>query len=195
METPALEGQYVRLEALRPAHFDALKDIALDPSIWRYMLQPVRTEDDLHAWIDAAIASPATLAWVTIQRPVDGRPETIVGATRFLDLDLKNASVEIGNTWLTAEARGSRVNVEAKLLQLTCAFETLGLHRVAFKTHSANLRSQTAIKSIGARYEGTFRNHLIMSDGSLRDSAWFSIIRSEWPEVKDLLTRRLKAPQ
>jgi RimJ/RimL family protein N-acetyltransferase len=117
-----------------------------------------------------------------------------VGATRFIDLDLRNRTVEIGNTWLGEAARGTRINAEAKLLQLTYAFETLDLLRVALKTHAANQRSVSAIKGIGAIYEGTFRNHYVMPDGSSRDSAWFSIIRKDWPEVKDHLTRRLNAP-
>jgi RimJ/RimL family protein N-acetyltransferase len=86
------------------------------------------------------------------------------------------------------------VNTEAKLLQFTFAFETLKLVRVALKTHASNQRSQAAIKAVGGIYEGTFRNHYIMPDGSTRDSAWFSIIAKEWPEVKDLLTRRMNAP-
>ena len=90
--------------------------------------------------------------------------------------------------------RGTRINTEAKLLQLSHAFETLSLNRVSFKTHIANRRSQAALKAIGARHEGVFRNHLIMPDGSLRDSIWFSIIRSEWPEVKELLNHRLNSP-
>jgi RimJ/RimL family protein N-acetyltransferase len=87
-----------------------------------------------------------------------------------------------------------RINAEAKLLQLTYAFETLNLVRVALKTHASNHRSQSAIKAIGATYEGTFRCHILMPDGSHRDSAWFSILRTEWPDVKDLLNRRLNAP-
>jgi RimJ/RimL family protein N-acetyltransferase len=157
----------------------------------------MRGQADFQAWAQAALdeqATGTTFPWVTVQKGRDGQPDKVVGATRFIDLDLRHRSVEIGNTWLGESARGTRVNAEAKLLQLTYAFETLDLLRVAFKTHSGNHRSQTAIKGIGAIYEGTFRNHYIMPDGSSRDSAWFSIIRRDWPEVKDLLTRRLNAP-
>ncbi len=107
---------------------------------------------------------------------------------------MRHRTVEIGNTWLTEAWRGTRVNTEAKLLQLTLAFETLGLNRVGFKTHVANKRSQSAIRAIGGVYEGTFRNHYVMPDGSLRDSAWYSILLKEWPDVKDTLIRRLKSP-
>jgi RimJ/RimL family protein N-acetyltransferase len=139
-------------------------------------------------------ATGNTLPWVTVKKGVAGEPDKVVGATRFVDLDLKHRTVEIGNTWLAEPFRGTRINPEAKLLQLTLAFETLDLVRVSFKTHVANHRSRTAIRAIGAQYEGTFRNHYIMPDGSLRDSEWYSITRKDWPDVKDLLNRRLNAP-
>jgi RimJ/RimL family protein N-acetyltransferase len=197
MQTPTLEGPHVRLEPLTLEHLPALEAIAFDPIIWKYMLRNVRTPVDLRAWTDdalAAVAAGKTLVWVTIKKATPSEPEMLVGSSRFLDLDLHNHTVEIGHTWLNGACRGTRVNTEAKLLQLTYAFETLNLVRVAFKTNANNHRSQSAIKAIGATYEGTFRSHMLMPDGSHRDSAWFSIIRSEWPEVKDLLNRRLNAP-
>jgi RimJ/RimL family protein N-acetyltransferase len=197
MSTPILEGPGVRLEPLTLDHLPALEAIAFDPSIWRYMIFPVRTPGDLLAWVEAALAlqtAGTALPWVTLRKSGDATPDEVVGCSRFLDLDLHNRTTELGNTWLTAPYRGSRINTEAKLLQLTYAFETLGLLRVSFKTHASNQRSQAAIRGIGGIYEGTFRNHLLMPDGSQRDSAWFSIIDKDWPEVKDMLTRRLKAP-
>ena len=197
METPVLEGPGIRLEPLTLDNLPALEAVAFDPAIWRYMVSPMRSHADFHAWAQSALdgqANGTTLPWVTAQKGRDGQPDKVVGATRFIDLDLHHRTVEIGNTWLGEAARGTRVNAETKLLQLTYAFETLNLLRVAFKTHAANQRSVSAIKGIGAHYEGTFRNHYIMPDGSSRDSAWFSIIRKDWPEVKDHLTRRLNAP-
>jgi RimJ/RimL family protein N-acetyltransferase len=161
------------------------------------MIFDVRTPDDLRAWVQQALdaqATGTTLPWVTVKRGQGGAPDELVGCTRFLDLNLAHHTTELGNTWLTVPYRGTRVNTEAQLLQLAFAFETLGLNRVSFKTHIANQRSQSAIRAIGGIYEGTFRNHLIMPDGSLRDSAWYSITRQDWPEVKDLLHRRMKAP-
>jgi len=163
METPTLEGPHVRLEPLTTAHLPALEAIAFSPSIWRYMVFPMRTPEDLRDWLQKALdaqSAGTALPWVTISK----------------------------------RTNGTRVNAEAKLLQLTYAFETLHLRRVAFKTHDHNQRSKAAIKAIGGVYEGTFRNHMLMPDGSSRDSAWFSITDTDWPEVKDLLTRRLNAP-
>jgi RimJ/RimL family protein N-acetyltransferase len=197
MDTPTLEGHGVRLEPLTLDHLPALEAVAFDPSIWRYMVYSVHTPSDLRAWVDIALKNRdagTTLPWVTFRVSHDGTPNELIGCTRFVDLDLHNRTTELGNTWLTAPYRGTRVNTEAKLLQLTYAFESLGMLRVSFKTHVANQRSQAAIRGIGGIYEGTFRNHLLMPDGSQRDSAWFSIIAKDWPEVKDMLTRRLKAP-
>jgi N-acetyltransferase len=197
METPTLEGPHVRLEPLTLEHLPALEAIAFDPSIWRYMVYPMTTPEHLRSWVQSALdaqAAGTALPWVTIHKGQDGNPDQIAGGTRFMDLDLKHRSTELGSTWLTQAFRGTRVNLEAKLLQLTYAFETLDLLRVAFKTHDHNQRSKAAIRAIGAIYEGTFRNHYVMPDGSSRDSAWFSIIKSDWPEVKDMLTRRLNAP-
>ena len=204
MQTPTLEGSGVRLEPLTLEHLPALEAVAFDSHIWKYMTRNVQTAADLRVWLDdalAAVATGKTLAWATIKKadpagPADpaSNKDQLVGSTRFLDLDLHNRTVEIGHTWLNDACRGTRVNTEAKLLQLTYAFETLDLVRVALKTHAHNHRSQAAIKAIGAIYEGTFRCHILMPDGGHRDSAWFSILHTEWPDVKDLLNRRLNAP-
>jgi len=194
MQTPVLEGTHVRLEPLTLDHLPALEAIAFDPSIWRYMLALIHTPQDLRAWVEAALAAQAagtTLPWVTIRKSTDGTTDQLVGSTRFLDLDITHRTTELGHTWLAASARGTRINTEAKLLQLTFAFETLKLNRVAFKTHHENLQSQNAMKAIGCLYEGTFRNHYIMPDGSRRHSVWFSIIREDWPTTKALLQSRL----
>ena len=194
MQTPVLEGTHVRLEPLTLDHLPALEAIAFDPSIWRYMLALIHTPQDLRAWVEAALAAQAagtTLPWVTIRKSTDGTTDQLVGSTRFLDLDITHRTTELGHTWLAASARGTRINTEAKLLQLTFAFETLKLNRVAFKTHHENLQSQNAMKAIGCVYEGTFRNHYIMPDGSRRHSVWFSIIREDWPTTKALLQSRL----
>jgi RimJ/RimL family protein N-acetyltransferase len=131
------------------------------------------------------------MIWVTVLKQED----RIVGSTRLIDLDLRHRSVEIGHTWISPRWQRANVNPEAKLLQLRYAFDDLGLNRVAFKTHHENLQSQAAIRKLGAVYEGTFRNHYVMPDGSLRHSVWFSITREEWPQVQSQLEHRLREPQ
>ncbi|WP_035359297.1 GNAT family N-acetyltransferase [Edaphobacter aggregans] len=194
-ETPVLEGPRVRLEPLSRAHLPALEEVAYDTRIWRYMLTRVTNREELEAWVEAALAARSNghLPWVTILKAQNGSEEArVVGSTRFLDLDLHHRTVEIGHTWLTPTLHAAGVNPEAKLLQLAYAFETLNLNRVAFKTHHENLQSQAAIKKLGAQYEGTFRNHYVMPDGTLRHTLWYSITREEWPEVKVKLEQRLQ---
>ncbi len=128
-----------------------------------------------------------SLPWVTVLK----QENRVIGSTRFIDLDMTHRTVELGSTWLAPEYHGAGVNPEVKLLQLTYAFEELGLNRVAFKTHHENRQSQAAMRKMGAIEEGTFRNHYIMSDGTQRHSVWFSIIREEWPEVRARLEGRL----
>ena len=192
-EAPTLDGTHVRLEPLSLEHLPALEAVAFDPSIWRYMLANIQTPADLRAWATTALATPNTLPWVTIKKSHEHTPDQLVGSTRFIDLDLHHRTTELGHTWLAASARGTLVNTEAKLLQLTYAFETLNLNRVALKTHHENLQSQNAMKAIGAIYEGTFRNHYLMPDGTARHSVWFSITREDWPTTKAHLMQRLTA--
>jgi RimJ/RimL family protein N-acetyltransferase len=109
-----------------------------------------------------------------------------------MDIDKNHQTTELGSTWLAPEFHGTGLNAEAKLLQLTYAFEQLGLRRVALKTHHENLQSQKAMRKIGAVEEGTFRNHYIMPDGTQRHSVWFSIIREDWPQVKSQLEARVR---
>jgi len=189
--TPMLEGRRIRLEPMTREHLQALEKVAFDERIWRMMTHPVKTPEQLRAWLETSLAQEAAgtvVPWVTVLKSEN----RVIGSTRFLDFDAANLTTELGNTWLAPEFHGAGVNPEAKLLQLTYAFEDLKLNRVALKTHHENFQSQAAMKKMGATYEGTFRNHYIMSDGSLRHSVWFSIIREEWPRVKALLEARVR---
>ncbi|QNI35506.1 GNAT family N-acetyltransferase [Edaphobacter albus] len=184
-EAPVLEGRWVRLEPLSQKHLPALEKVAFGEKIWRYMLTTVQNRQQLESWLESALQERANrqIPWVTVLK----EENRIVGSTRFIDLDPHHRTVEIGHTWISPQAHGSRVNPEAKLLQLRFAFEDLGLNRVAFKTHHENLQSQAAIRKLGAVYEGT--------DGSLRHSVWFSITREDWPQVRSRLEERLQATQ
>jgi RimJ/RimL family protein N-acetyltransferase len=190
--TPVLEGTRVRLEPMTMAHLPGLEAVVFDERIWRYMPVLVRTREELREWLEAALrleAAGTVMPWVTVLK--DGN--RVVGSTRFMDLSSIHQTTELGSTWIAPEFHGVGVNPEAKLLQLTFAFENLGLRRVGLKTHHENLQSQAAMRKIGATYEGTFRNHYIMPDGSQRHSVWFSITREDWPRVKSLLEARLAA--
>ncbi len=190
VEPVILEGSFVRLEPLRMDHLPALAEVAFAPEIWRWMPMLATSEADLRLWMEQALDQASlgkALPWVTWSKS-GGR---IIGSTRYMDIDAHHRGLEIGGTWLAPQWHRSGINVEAKYLQLRHAFEVLGAVRVSFKTHHENLASQTAIAALGAKPEGVFRNHMIMPDGSFRNSVWYSIIQEEWPEVKAGLEGRL----
>lgn len=190
VRTPTLIGKKIRLEPMTLEHLHALEAIAFDQDIWRYMIEWVQTREALQAWMSAALKEEAAgtgLPWVTVLQ----ESNRVIGSTRLTRIDWRHQRAEIGHTWLTADLHGSGLNTEAKLLQLRYAFDELHLARVAFRTHHENLRSQAAIRKLGATYEGTSRNHYIMPDGTRRHTVWFSITREEWPEIRSRLERRL----
>ena len=185
-----LEGAIVRLEPLRRDHLDGLAEVALDPAIWRWM--PVRPRDrvDLESWLERALATAAggaELPFATLDRRT-GRP---IGSTRYLAIVPEHHRLEIGWTWLAPAWQRTGANREAKLLQLTHAFDALHANRVEFKTDSRNEASRAALLGIGATFEGVFRNHMVLPGGEIRHSAWYSIVREEWPEVRARLEARL----
>lgn len=178
-----LEGKHVRLESMRPEHVAALWRVGAYEEIWRYMPYTIRSEDDMRSFIEAELRKQQAglkLRFATIAKP----SQQPVGSTSYLNIDRQHRRLEIGGTWITPSWQRSAVNTEAKYLQLSHAFETLGCIRVEFKTDSLNIKSRQALARIGAVEEGTFRNHMVMPDGRLRHSVYFSIIDSEWPAVK-----------
>ena len=192
VEPITLEGAHVRLEPMREAHADGLVAAGCGKGLFRFFPFSLETEDAMRAYVSAcSAASPAggMLPFVTIARAT----QRIVGATSFLAIEPAHERLEIGATWITPDAQRSAVNTEAKLLQLTHCFERLGCNRVEFKTDERNERSRAALARLGAKEEGRFRAHMVMPDGALRTSVWFSVIASEWPEVKRSLAARLRA--
>jgi N-acetyltransferase len=117
--------------------------------------------------------------------------QTVVGSTRFMDIALEHRRLEIGASWLTPAAQRTGANVEAKLLLLSHAFDTIAVQKVVFKTETLNTQSRAAILALGAVEEGTFRRHLIADNGRMRDMVYFSILDAEWPEVRSHLRARL----
>jgi RimJ/RimL family protein N-acetyltransferase len=185
-----LEGHHVRLEPLTRAHEESLNAVAADGELWKSTVTIVPTPAEMAGYITEALDAQAKgdeLPFVIIRKST-GRT---VGTTRFYLIDRINRHVEIGYTWVAASAQRTAVNTEAKLLLLTHAFETWRCIRVSLITDVLNQQSRAAILRLGAKEEGIFRNHLIMPDGRYRDSVGFSIIETEWPEVKARLEARL----
>ena len=186
MRTPepvVLSGHGVTLEPLGVAHAADLLTAAQDDDIWRWMpAQRPRTQEDIRRIIET---HPADLAFAVV---VDGRAE---GSTSYLDVDITVDGLEIGWTWYAKHLWATDVNPVCKLLLLEHAFEVLGAQRVTLKTDGLNTRSQAAIRKLGARHDGTLRHNRRRPDGSIRDSAFFSILLAEWPTARERLQARL----
>ena len=187
-----LEGKHVQLEPLLAAHHAALARIGLDEDLWSWIPVPVRTPEEMSAYIEAALAEQArgvSLPFAIVEKN-SGKP---VGCTRYGNIDRVHRRVEIGWTWIAKPWQRTPVNTEAKYLLLRHTFETLGCIRVELKTDSLNEKSRAAILRIGAQQEGIFRNHMITASGRIRHTVYFSIIDNEWPAVKARLEQRLKS--
>ena len=189
--TGVLEGEIVRLEPLAQRHEEGLFEAARDERIWRWLQYGIsQGREEFGRWIGDAISrSEAGVegAFAT----VDAKTGEPVGSTRFLALRPEHRGLEIGWTWLAPSRWGTGANVEAKLLMLGHAFGTLGCMRVELKTDRRNERSRRAMEALPAEFEGIFRKHMLLPDGSVRDSAYYSITDDDWPDVKANLRRRL----
>jgi len=190
VEPVVLEGERVRLEPLSLEHLDDLELVAYDPTLWRWTLARPTDRAKLQAWIDSALANRAA----GVEMPfatVDLASGRAVGSTRFMSIVPEHRRLEIGWTWLGGAYHRGGANREAKYLQLRHAFETLGANRVEFKTDALNERANPALLGIGATFEGAFRDHMVMPEGRLRTSNYYSVIAPEWPAVKARLEASL----
>lgn len=190
MLNPPLNGSIVSLEPLRAEHAEELWEAAQAPEIWAWLAHIGSSRDYFEMWLEASLdAARAGREGPFATRMVaDGR---VIGSSRYLNVRPADRVVEIGWTWLHPSAWRTGANVEAKLLMMRHAFETLECVRVEFKTDARNERSRAALAALPAQFEGVLRNHMIVPDVGPRDSAYFSVIDSEWPEVEANLKRRL----
>jgi RimJ/RimL family protein N-acetyltransferase len=185
-----LTGRFVRLEPLVPEHFDALVEVGANRGVFEFFPIQIESPEEVRAYLNFCIAQMQSGEGVTFTTVslADRRP---VGGTSFLAIDRLHRRLEIGGTWIAPEWQRTACNTEAKYLQLRHCFEELACVRVEFKTDSLNGKSRAALARIGAVEEGTFRNHMIMPSGRNRHSVYFSVIDSEWPEVKSRLEAKL----
>lgn len=190
IEPVTLEGNRVRLEPLSMNHHAALCEVGLDEEIWRWGITLILKPDEMRDYIETALKERekgVSLPFATIDKTTN----KVVGSTRFGNIDTQNRRVEIGWTWIGRDWQRTFVNTEAKYLMLRHAFETWKCIRVELKTDSLNERSRNAMLRIGAKEEGTFRNHMITYTGRLRHSVFFSIIDTEWADVKAGLEEKM----
>lgn len=192
VEPVTLAGEHVQLEPMLEAHHAALAEVGLDEDLWKWIPVPVRTPEEMKAYVDAALAEQArgvSLPFTIVERATGN----VIGSTRYANIERIHRRVEIGWTWVARPWQRTAVNTECKYMLLKHAFETLGCIRVELKTDSLNERSRAAILRIGAKEEGVFRNHMITASGRIRNSVYFSITDSEWPVVKRRLEEKLKS--
>lgn len=185
VEPVVLTGETLQLEPLRQEHAQGLYNRGRSADDWRYMPRACFIDmADTRQWIDEAIEAPGQLPFAIVEKAKN----KVIGSTRYLNIRPEHRSLEIGWTWLGQQWQRTPANTEAKLLLLSHAFDRLGCVRVEFKTDARNARSQRALERIGATREGVLRKHMIVQGNFARDSVYFSVIDSDWPEVRERLT-------
>ena len=187
----SLEGKFIKLVPLTPAHRDALVNAAADGELWKLWFTSVPNEERVDDYLTMAFKQQArgrALPFAVI----DQQSGEVIGSSRFCNIDTKNRRLEIGYTWYAKRFQRTAVNTECKKLLLSYAFETLHVIAVEFRTHWHNMASRNAIARLGAKQDGVLRNHQVMADGHVRDTVVFSIIDGEWPMVKRSLEYKLE---
>lgn len=185
-----LQNDIVVLEPMQARDLDELREVALEPEIWEHFVFRIDDERDLQSFVDAALAdmSAERRLVFTIRDAAQGR---IAGSMAFGNLAHADRRLELGWSWLGKPFRGTRINTASKLLMLEHAFTALECERVEFKTDELNVRARAGLRKIGAVEEGTLRSYNFMPSGRRRDAVFYSILRAEWPQVKQRLSEHL----
>jgi len=193
-----LKGKHVHLQPLSASHHDDLVDAVKDGELWNHWYTVIPTPDGMQAEITRRLGlqSQGSMTPFAVIDPASGRA---VGMTTYMNIDAANRRVEIGSTWYRRSVQRGPLNTEAKRLLLAHAFETLNCIAVEFRTHFFNQQSRRAIERLGAKLDGVLRNHQInthpLAPGALRDTCVYSILASEWPNVKTHLDYQLQRPR
>ncbi|HVO90604.1 MAG TPA: GNAT family protein [Casimicrobiaceae bacterium] len=190
IEPVSLRGAHAMLVPLAREHEPGIRAAAADGELWKLWFTSVPSPEATASWFDSALDMRERLGAMpfAVIEPSTG---DVIGSTRYFNVDAANRRLEIGHTWYARRAQRTGVNTECKLMLLRHAFETLGCIAVEFRTHWFNHRSREAIARLGAKQDGVLRNHVLLSDGSRRDTVVFSIIDGEWPAVRRHLEHRL----
>jgi N-acetyltransferase len=190
IEPTTLEGRYIVLRPPSIDDRDGLSIAAIDGEIWNNRFSQFPNLNEIEKYIQEMLdlsSKGSILPFVTIHKASN----TIVGTTRYLNIDYENHRLEIGHTWIAKSWRKTYVNTEAKFLMLQYAFEKLACIAVEIRTDVLNTVSRQAIQRLGAKQDGILRNHKIMRDGRIRDTVCYSIIKPEWKQVKENLMKKL----
>jgi RimJ/RimL family protein N-acetyltransferase len=187
-----LRGTHASLVPLEPAHAAALSDAVRDGELWRLWYTSIPSPEGMAAEIERRLGLQA--AGSMLPFAVLDAAGTPVGMTTYMNIDAANRRVEIGSTWYARRVQRTPLNTECKALLLAHAFDALGCIAVEFRTHRFNTASRRAIERLGAQLDGMLRSHQRSADGSLRDTAVYSIVAAEWPTVRNHLRWQLERP-
>ncbi|WNV91709.1 GNAT family protein [Umezawaea sp. Da 62-37] len=186
-DRPVLTGPHVRLEPLTAQHAEGLLEAGEDPDVWKWLAdRRPTTLAEARAFVDKSLNDPNRRPWAQLD-PTTGE---VAGVTSYHDVDPVHRAVHIGHTWIGTRWQRTGMNTNAKLLLIARAFDDLGAHRVGWHTDMLNTRSRAAIERLGATFEGALRAHRVRPDGTLRDTAVYSVTAPEWPSVRAGLTSR-----
>lgn len=188
-----LQGRHASLLPLDASHHDALADAARDGELWRLWYTSIPSPDGMAAEIERRLALQA--AGRMLPFTVLDAGGTPVGMTTYMNVDAVHRRVEIGSTWYARRVQRTPLNTECKLLLLAHAFDALDCIAVEFRTHRFNTASRRAIERLGAQLDGILRSHQRAADGTLRDTAVYSITAAEWPTVRSHLRWQLERPR
>jgi RimJ/RimL family protein N-acetyltransferase len=188
-----LAGPHATLRPLEPAHHDGLCEAARDGELWRLWYTSVPSPEGMAREIERRLELRAQGSMLPFT--VFDAAQRIVGMTTYMNIDAANRRVEIGSTWTAASTQRTALNTQCKRLLLGHAFERLDCIAVEFRTHRLNTQSRRAIERLGAQLDGILRAHMRMANGSLRDTAVYSITAAEWPTVKAHLDWQLEKPR
>ncbi len=189
----SLHGAHATLVPLAPEHHDSLCDATRDGELWKLWYTAVPSPEGMAAEIERRLGLQTTGSMLPFT--VFDATDRVVGMTTCMNIDAQHRRVEIGSTWTAASAQRSALNTQCKRLLLAHAFETLDCIAVEFRTHRLNTQSRRAIERLGAQLDGILRAHSLASDGSLRDTAVYSITAPEWPAVRSHLDWQLHKPR
>ena len=189
LEPVTLSGPHARLEPLSLAHIDGLTEAVEDGELWKLWYTSIPRPEDIGKEINRRLSLQA--AGTMLPFTVFDAGGRIAGMTTYMNVDAANRRVEIGSTWYAKRVQRSALNTQCKLLLLTHAFDRLDCIAVEFRTHFFNHQSRRGIERLGAKLDGILRSHQISGNGTLRDTAVYSIIAAEWPTVRAHLTYQL----
>lgn len=194
IEPVTLAGDIARLEPLSHAHGADLSDAVEDGQLYDLWYTMVPRPEGVAAEIDRRLGLQAARSMLPFA-VIDASSGKAVGMTTYMNIDGANRRLEIGSTWYRKNVQRSGINTACKLMLLRHAFEKLNCIAVEFRTHFFNQQSRRGIERLGAKLDGVLRNHMISTDGTLRDSCVYSIIESEWPTVKSHLNYQMRKPR